>query len=132
MARAQNYNSYGKGVATGDFNFDGVVDFSDLVLLAQRYNTALPPPVLPASRLPVVATPLPEVARYDGLVYMADGRDAYLAQIEAALRESSSEAARRRVDAMRNEGWDARVEQISAIVNQHLETRTSRPSMVTA
>jgi len=85
-----------------------------------------------AAGLPVVATPLPEVARYDGLVYVADGPDAYLTQIEAALRESSSEAARRRIDAMQKEGWDARVEQISAIVTQHLETRTSRPSMVTA
>jgi glycosyltransferase involved in cell wall biosynthesis len=85
-----------------------------------------------AAGLPVVSTPLPEVARYDGLVYLADGRDAYLARIEAALRESSEGAARRRVDAMRAEGWDARVTQMSAIVGEHLARRTSRPSAVTA
>jgi hypothetical protein len=40
----------------GDFNYDGSVDFNDMVLLAQRYNTALaaPPvaaPVFSASRI---------------------------------------------------------------------------------
>ena len=79
-----------------------------------------------AAGLPVVATPLPEVARYDGLVYLADGRDAYLAQIEAALRERAEAAAQRRVEAMRPEGWEGRVERISAIVRGHLERRTSR------
>ena len=79
-----------------------------------------------AAGLPVVATPLPEVARYDGLVYLADGRDAYLAQIEAALRERAEAAAQRRVEAMRQEGWEGRVERISAIVRGHLERRTSR------
>jgi photosystem II stability/assembly factor-like uncharacterized protein len=39
---AQNYNTAGKAYAQGDFNYDGTVDFLDLALLAQRYNTALP------------------------------------------------------------------------------------------
>ena len=76
-----------------------------------------------AAGLPVVSTPLPEVARYDGLVRLAEGRDAYLAQIEAALRETSGEAARRRLDAMRGESWEARVGQIEAIIAPHLERR---------
>jgi hypothetical protein len=41
---AQNYNTSGKTFAEGDFNLDGTVDFDDLVLLAQRYNTTLAAP----------------------------------------------------------------------------------------
>jgi autotransporter-associated beta strand protein len=43
---AQNYNTAGKQFAQGDFSYDGNVDFNDLVLLAQRYNTQLPPPAI--------------------------------------------------------------------------------------
>jgi len=73
-----------------------------------------------AAGLPVVSTTLPEVARYDGLVRLADGREAFLAGIEAALSERSEPMARRSVDAMRAEGWDARVETISAIIRRQL------------
>jgi hypothetical protein len=40
---AQNYNTTGKTFDQGDFNYDGKVDFNDLAILAQRYNTTLPP-----------------------------------------------------------------------------------------
>ena len=73
-----------------------------------------------AAGLPVVSTTLPEVARYDGLVRLADGREAFIAGIEAALSERSEPMARRSVDAMRAEGWDARVETISAIIRRQL------------
>ena len=69
-----------------------------------------------AAGLPVVSTPLPEVARYDGLVGLADGVDGFLAAIEAALGERSEAMARRRVEAMRGESWAARVEEISALI----------------
>jgi hypothetical protein len=41
---AQHYNTGGRTFDEGDFNYDGDVDFEDLVILAQRYNTSLPPP----------------------------------------------------------------------------------------
>jgi cyclophilin family peptidyl-prolyl cis-trans isomerase len=44
---AQNYNSSGKTFDKGDFNYDGSVDFLDLALLAQRYNTSLAAPAAP-------------------------------------------------------------------------------------
>jgi ELWxxDGT repeat protein len=44
VALAQNYNTDGKTFAQGDFNYDGNVDFNDLVILAQRYNTTLAAP----------------------------------------------------------------------------------------
>jgi glycosyltransferase involved in cell wall biosynthesis len=73
-----------------------------------------------AAGLPVVATPLPEVARYDGLVHLADDRDTFLAGIEAALAQRRPELDRARVDAMRTESWEARVTQMSELVEQRM------------
>ena len=42
---AQNYNTTGKEWYTGDFTGEGTVNFDDLIPLAQNYNTALPPGV---------------------------------------------------------------------------------------
>ncbi len=69
-----------------------------------------------AAGLPVVSTPLPEVARYDGLVGLADSAEGFLAAIEAALGQRSEAMARRRVKAMRDESWAARVEEFSALI----------------
>src|SRR5207237_10788896 len=74
---------------------------------------------LPAG-LPVVSTPLPEVSRYNGLVHRADGERSFLTGIEAALGERSEAMVRRRVDAMRAEGWRARVAEVSAIIEARL------------
>jgi len=51
---AQNYNTTGKTYAQGDFNYDGKVDFNDLVILAQRYNTSLAAPAAPVVFAPEV------------------------------------------------------------------------------
>jgi glycosyltransferase involved in cell wall biosynthesis len=69
-----------------------------------------------AAGLPVVSTPLPEVARYKDLVHLADGLEAFIAGIEAALGERSEATARHRAEAMRGEGWEVRVEEISALL----------------
>jgi len=60
------------------------------------------------------------VSRYNGLVHLAAGERSFLAGIEAALRERSEAMARRRVDAMRAEGWGARVAEVSAIIEARL------------
>src|SRR6185295_8836829 len=62
-----------------------------------------------AAGLPVVSTPLPEVARYEGLVRLAPDLDAFLAAIEAGLGGGSAEADRARAEAMRGESWEERV-----------------------
>jgi hypothetical protein len=54
---AQNYNTTGKTFSTGDFNYDGDVDFEDLVLLAQRYNTGQPQPPPAAAATATVSPP---------------------------------------------------------------------------
>jgi hypothetical protein len=46
---AQNYNASGQHWYQGDFTYDGMVDFNDLVKLAQNYNTALPNEPIPGA-----------------------------------------------------------------------------------
>jgi hypothetical protein len=60
---AQHYGQTGQPWALGDHDYSGRVDFADLVILAQRYNTSLPVPapvvagVLRASSTVVGAAP---------------------------------------------------------------------------
>ena len=72
-----------------------------------------------AAGLPVVATPLPEVARYQHLVHLADGPDEFMREIEAALRNTSDTAAHRRIEAMQGESWEARVTELSTVIAAH-------------
>jgi len=51
---AQNYNTKVSDTTDswwthGDFTYDGVTDFNDLVKLAQNYNTALPSEAIPGA-----------------------------------------------------------------------------------
>jgi hypothetical protein len=72
-----------------------------------------------AAGLPVVATPLPEVARYQHLVRLADGPDQFIREIEAALCNTSDTAAHRRTEAMQAESWEARVAELTAVIAAH-------------
>jgi len=65
---AQNYNTSGKTFEEGDFNFDGDVDFNDLVVLAQRYNTALTAPMLAAAFATPVVAPRPAAVKKKSVV----------------------------------------------------------------
>jgi glycosyltransferase involved in cell wall biosynthesis len=69
-----------------------------------------------AAGLPVVSSDLPEVGKYGDLVHLAAGVDGFVAAIEAALGERSEAAARARVEAMKNESWEARVEELSELI----------------
>ncbi len=73
-----------------------------------------------AAGLPVVSTPLPEVVRYKGLVRIATHEAGFLEAIEAALSERSRAQDRQRVEAMRQEGWDARVADMANIIETRL------------
>jgi glycosyltransferase involved in cell wall biosynthesis len=78
-----------------------------------------------AAGLPVVSSPLPEVARYAGLVHLGDGAEAFTAAIETALGERTEAWAKRRVEAMRAESWEGRVEQMSEIIDERLASRVA-------
>src|SRR5688572_7702790 len=73
-----------------------------------------------AAGLPVVSTPLPEVVRYQGVVHIATNREGFLEEIEAALKERTSERNRARVAMMQSEGWEARVGEMSRLVEERL------------
>jgi glycosyltransferase involved in cell wall biosynthesis len=65
-----------------------------------------------AAGLPVVSTPLPEVARYRSLVHLAEGMTGFLDAITTALGERSPALDRARAMAMESESWEARVTEI--------------------
>ncbi len=71
-----------------------------------------------AAGLPVISTPMPEVARLAPLVHLAEGPTAFIAGIESALAEAAQDptARHRRSLAMTAEGWEARVEEISRLI----------------
>ena len=69
-----------------------------------------------AAGLPVVSSDLPEVRKYSDLVQLAAGADGFVSAIERALEDRSDVAAAARVEAMKHESWDARVEEISELI----------------
>ena len=71
-----------------------------------------------AAGLPVVSSDLPEVRKYDRLVHVATGVDGFLAAIETALAERGAADDRARSASMAHESWEARVEQISELIEE--------------
>jgi hypothetical protein len=69
-----------------------------------------------AAGLPVVSTALPEVKQYDGVVRIGHSREEFVAQLEAAVLDTSPSAVRKRMDAVSHESWEARVEHISRLI----------------
>ncbi|MBN1341046.1 MAG: glycosyltransferase [Phycisphaerae bacterium] len=69
-----------------------------------------------AAGLPVVSTPLPEVVAYEPLVEIADGADAFVAACRRALDANGPDQVARRQAAMARETWQAKVEQLSELV----------------
>ncbi len=62
--------------------------------------------------LPVVSTHLPECAQYPEWCSVADSREQFLAQCEAALAADSPAARRARSELMRAESWEHKVAQL--------------------
>ena len=75
-----------------------------------------------AAGLPVVSSDLPEVRKYADVVRIAAGADGFIDAIEASLGERGEVAARTRIEAMKNESWEARVEEISELI-ESMEVR---------
>jgi glycosyltransferase involved in cell wall biosynthesis len=62
-----------------------------------------------AAGLPVVSSPLPEVMAYEPAVRTAVGVDAWVDALEAAMRDRSAEADRRRSALVADQDWSVRV-----------------------
>lgn len=69
-----------------------------------------------AAGLPVVATPLAEARPYADVVRLAATPEVFTAALDEAVRDDGDAAVRRRMEAVREETWLARVEQLSALV----------------
>jgi glycosyltransferase involved in cell wall biosynthesis len=69
-----------------------------------------------AAGLPVVSTPLPEVCRYHPHVRIGETADVFEQACEVALADARDVPAHERQALVREDGWPARVEQISRIV----------------
>jgi glycosyltransferase involved in cell wall biosynthesis len=76
-----------------------------------------------ATGKPVVSVTTPETARFADVVALADTREGFLAAIERALSEDTPEAARRRMDSVRDSSWDARFRETVRVVDELLAAR---------
>src|SRR5438309_1915618 len=69
-----------------------------------------------ASGKPVVISPLPEYESMGGVLRIARSRDQFIELVEDALRESGSDKASARQQAVRDGTWDARAERVSELI----------------
>lgn len=69
-----------------------------------------------AAGIPVVSTPIPEVAKYRGAVAVAEDAERFVAAVLAAVREPRNEVRRRGQVLARNHTWEARADTLLAIL----------------
>ncbi|HEY7333383.1 MAG TPA: glycosyltransferase [Bryobacteraceae bacterium] len=69
-----------------------------------------------AAGLPVVASPIPEVAKFSSIVRMAATPQEYLEQVDGILSRGEAGPRLKISRLMENESWDAKVEQLSEYV----------------
>lgn len=70
---------------------------------------------------PVVSSPLPEVAAYDDLVYLAGSTSEFVEKVRLALAEDDEALRLRRRDVAQHESWQARGEQLSDLFSPSQE-----------
>lgn len=76
-----------------------------------------------AAGLPVVAAPLPEVARLSGLVSLASTAEEYVKQIESLLERGIQGPSGERSEKMESESWDCKVKVIERLLAECFEQR---------
>jgi glycosyltransferase involved in cell wall biosynthesis len=62
--------------------------------------------------IPIVSTRLPEIEPFDGLVYLSEGADDFIRQLEAAVAEDNPGLRNQRKAAAKSNSWRARCEQL--------------------
>lgn len=65
---------------------------------------------------PVVSTPMPELAQFEGLYYAANGADEFVRHLDAALAERDEPLSARRVAVARDNSWASRVAQLDRAI----------------
>ena len=76
-----------------------------------------------ACGLPVVSTPLPEVMRYQDLVFIADTPEAFVQAIECAMAKNSAELQQQRMLLAASASWESRAEDFARLVEERLQEK---------
>jgi glycosyltransferase involved in cell wall biosynthesis len=76
-----------------------------------------------ASGKPVVISPLPEYESMKDVLRIARSRDQFLELVDDALRETGTEQAQARQNAVKDGTWDARAEWVSELIEDALAAR---------
>ncbi len=79
-----------------------------------------------AAGLPVVAAPLPEIARFEGLVTLASTPADYVSAIESLLAKKRVGPSRERSDQVAGESWDGKVAEIESLLSSVLSNGNAR------
>jgi glycosyltransferase involved in cell wall biosynthesis len=79
-----------------------------------------------AAGLPVVGTPLPEVARFNGLVSLAATAEEYIHCIEELLARGQIGPSSERSNQVASESWERKVIEIEHLVCEALSVKTER------
>jgi glycosyltransferase involved in cell wall biosynthesis len=82
-----------------------------------NYGSAIKVREYLATGKPVVITPLYEYERLDGILRVSRGYDDFIAKVEDALSNDSSEKREARQQAVKESTWDARAEEVSNAIN---------------
>jgi glycosyltransferase involved in cell wall biosynthesis len=76
-----------------------------------------------AAGLPVVAAPLPEIARFSGLVSLASTADEYIREITTLLEQGLIGPSRHRSEKVAGESWDSKLAEIESLLAPALPDR---------
>ena len=106
----------------------GVVPYRLSPYTAHVYPTKLNE--YPAMGLPVVATDLPEIRRFNAehgpVVAVAREAEAFAAAIRQALQAAGPDQVARRIEVSRQNSWRARIERMSELIEHELASREGR------
>jgi hypothetical protein len=69
---------------------------------------------------PVVSTPIAGVERWDGMISVGESYREFVEKIDDAIRKDGPADALRRINAVREDTWGARVNQIHRIITNHI------------
>lgn len=73
---------------------------------------------------PVVSTPFPELAQYEGLIYQATDPTGFVAAIRQALAEDTEERRAARRERVKAHTWDAKAEEALGVIEQAVAPHT--------
>jgi glycosyltransferase involved in cell wall biosynthesis len=84
-----------------------------------------------ATGKPVVGVSIPETSRFGDCVRLADSPEEFLSAIENALSSDTPGDTQRRMATVAGMSWDARVEEILAVIQSRLDTERKHEESIT-